>query len=74
MAEKWSDLIAEFVNVTGAKRERAKSLLDVTNGNLEMAIEMHFDSCPTENQASSSAVQDGSIESTASSSTSDQPK
>ncbi|XP_031548751.1 UBX domain-containing protein 7-like isoform X2 [Actinia tenebrosa] len=71
MAEKWSTLIAEFINVTGVNRDRAKSLLDATNGNLEMAIEMHFDSCTTENQASSSLVQDGAIESSASSSRSD---
>jgi len=37
-------LIDEFVNVTGADRDRARSLLDATNGNLQMAIEMHFDS------------------------------
>jgi hypothetical protein len=76
MAEKWSTLIAEFVNVTGANSARAKSLLDATNGNLEMAIEMHFDSCTTEEQASSS-TQDGPIEagtSTASTSSSNQPK
>lgn len=45
MAEKWSPLIEEFVGVTGASRERAESMLEACNGNLGMAIEMHFDSC-----------------------------
>ena len=44
MAERWSNLIAEFLNVTGAERTRAQSLLDATDGNLQMAIEMYFDS------------------------------
>ncbi|KAK3730172.1 hypothetical protein QZH41_016004 [Actinostola sp. cb2023] len=44
MAERWSNVIAEFLNVTGAERTRAQSLLDATDGNLQMAIEMYFDS------------------------------
>ena len=44
MAAKWSAQVDEFVSVTGASIERAGSLLEACNGNLTMAIEMHFDS------------------------------
>lgn len=63
MAERWSNLIDEFVNVTGADRIRARSLLDATNGNLQMAVEMHFDSGATVGQASSSSNVDNSQQS-----------
>ncbi|XP_032227967.1 UBX domain-containing protein 7 isoform X2 [Nematostella vectensis] len=56
MAEKWSHLIDEFTNVTGATRQIATSLLEASNGNLEMAIEMHFDSCGDQDAVSSAGV------------------
>lgn len=40
-----SSLVEQFVSVTGASKAIAKSLLEACNGNLEMAIEMHLDSC-----------------------------
>lgn len=40
-----SSVIEQFVNVTGASKEIARSMLEACNGNLEMAIEMHLDSC-----------------------------
>lgn len=40
-----SRVIEQFVNVTGASKEIARSMLEACNGNLEMAIEMHLDSC-----------------------------
>ena len=40
-----ASLVSQFVNVTGASKDIAKSLLEACNGNLEMAIEMHLDSC-----------------------------
>ena len=39
-----SSVIEQFVNVTGASEEIARSMLEACNGNLEMAIEMHLDS------------------------------
>lgn len=41
--------------MTGADRIRAKSLLDATNGNIQLAIEMHFDSGASEEQANASS-------------------
>lgn len=38
-----SFLIEQFVNVTGADKERASSLLNICNGNLDMAIGMHLE-------------------------------
>lgn len=40
-----ASLVSQFVNVTGASKDIARSLLEACNGNLEMAIEMHLDSC-----------------------------
>ncbi|KAJ7330648.1 UBX domain-containing protein 7 [Desmophyllum pertusum] len=40
-----ASLVEQFVSVTGASKAIAKSLLEACNGNLEMAIEMHLDSC-----------------------------
>ena len=39
-----ASLVSQFVNVTGASKDIARSLLEACNGNLEMAIEMHLDS------------------------------
>jgi len=48
-------LVDQFVSVTGATKAIAKSLLEACNGNLEMAVEMHLDSCEDpQTQASSS--------------------
>ena len=50
-----ASLVDQFVNVTGASKAIAKSLLDACNGNLEMAVEMHLDSCEhPQTQATSS--------------------
>lgn len=40
-----ANLVDQFVSVTGATKAIAKSLLEACNGNLEMAVEMHLDSC-----------------------------
>ncbi|XP_068686398.1 UBX domain-containing protein 7-like [Montipora foliosa] len=49
-----ASLVDQFVNVTGATKAIAKSLLEACNGNLEMAVEMHLDSCEDpETQAAS---------------------
>ncbi|KAL9965725.1 hypothetical protein ACROYT_G029567 [Oculina patagonica] len=52
-----ASLVSQFVNVTGASKDIAKSLLEACNGNLEMAIEMHLDSCegPESGAASSNS-------------------
>lgn len=51
-----ASLVTQFVNVTGASKDIARSLLEACNGNLEMAIEMHLDSCEVpESQATSSS-------------------
>lgn len=50
-----ASLVDQFVNVTGASKAIAKSLLEACNGNLEMAVEMHLDSCEDpQTQATSS--------------------
>lgn len=50
-----ASLVDQFVSVTGATKAIAKSLLEACNGNLEMAVEMHLDSCEDpQSQASSS--------------------
>ena len=50
-----SSLVDQFVSVTGATKAIAKSLLEACNGNLEMAVEMHLDSCEDpQTQATSS--------------------
>ena len=36
-------LVEQFVNITGATERRAQALLNVCNGNLEMAIGMHLE-------------------------------
>lgn len=38
--------VQEFVNLTGASVEIARSLLEACSGNLELAIGMHLDSMP----------------------------
>ena len=40
-----ASLVDQFVNVTGASKAIAKSLFEACNGNLEMVVEMHLDSC-----------------------------
>ena len=46
MAERIATaLVDQFVSVTGASKRVARSMLEACNGNLEMAIEMHLDSC-----------------------------
>ena len=37
------DKIKEFCNITGAGAQVAEQLLQVCNGNLEMAINMHME-------------------------------
>ncbi|CAH3029632.1 unnamed protein product [Porites evermanni] len=50
-----ASLVDQFVSVTGATKAIAKSLLEACNGNLEMAVEMHLDSCEDpQSQATSS--------------------
>lgn len=52
-----ASLVSQFVNVTGASKDIARSLLEACNGNLEMAIEMHLDSCEApESMANSSTA------------------
>lgn len=36
-------LIKQFMTVTGASRDVAKSMLEACNGNVELAISMHLD-------------------------------
>lgn len=50
-----ASLVAQFVNVTGASKDIARSLLEACNGNLEMAIEMHLDSCEAPESLSTSS-------------------
>lgn len=50
-----ASLVDQFVSVTGSTKAIAKSLLEACNGNLEMAVEMHLDSCEDpQSQATSS--------------------
>lgn len=52
-----ASLVSQFVNVTGASKDIARSLLEACNGNIEMAIEMHLDSCEApESMATSSTA------------------
>ena len=52
-----ASLVSQFVNVTGASKDIARSLLEACNGNLEMAIEMHLDACEApESMANSSSI------------------
>ena len=48
MSADHENLIDEFVAITSADRDIAKSLLDVCNHNLEMAINMHMEGVQTE--------------------------
>lgn len=50
-----ASVIDQFISVTGASKEIARSLLEACNGNLEMAIEMHLDSCEVPESEASSA-------------------
>ena len=38
-----TSLVEQFVSITGATERRAQTLLEVCNGNLEMAIGMHLE-------------------------------
>lgn len=69
-----ASLVSQFVNVTGASKDIARSLLEACNGNLEMAIEMHLDSCevPESQAASSSSNSTGSSFAAGSTSSSNQ--
>lgn len=51
-----ASLVSQFVNVTGASKDIARSLLEACNGNLEMAVEMHLDSCEAPESMANSSI------------------